>query len=185
MNAGRDLDAVDGLGEAICAGRAGERLRLHEGSYTLLEEERVPFRPFDQQAPEPVERGIGTEQHPEKLRRTRRRQGIHAELRVVRLAAPPMLVLGSVRDEKQNTSRRQALDEAVQHGLGLGVDPVEILESDHERLHVTLSEQEMLHAVERPLPTFRGFQSLPFVVFERNLEQSQERWERRLQRPVQ
>ena len=95
-----------------------------------------------------------------------------------------MLVLGAVVDEEQKTSTRQALHEAIQHGLALGVDPVKILEHDHERLHAALSQQEMSHAVERPLPTFRGFQSLPLLVFEWHLEQRQERREGRFQCPV-
>ena len=96
-----------------------------------------------------------------------------------------MLVLGPVVDEEQNASPLQALHEIVQHGLGLGVHPVEILEHDHERLHVALSEQKMPQALERPLPTFRRLQPLPLLVVERNLEQSQERRERRFERPVQ
>ncbi|MGH7303655.1 MAG: hypothetical protein ACRELZ_10215, partial [Candidatus Rokuibacteriota bacterium] len=34
VNAGRNLDGVDGLGEAVHPGLPGECLRLHEGSYT-------------------------------------------------------------------------------------------------------------------------------------------------------
>src|SRR5882724_9072630 len=185
VDAGRDLDGLDGLDEAIRAGLADERLRLHKGSDALLEEERVPFRPFDQYVFELVERGIGAEQNMEKLLRTSRRQRLHASLGVVRLVAPPMLVLRAVVDEEQKTSTRQPLHEAIQHGLALGVDPVEILDHDHERLHAALSEQEMPHAVERLLPAFRGVQSLPRLVFEWHLEQSQERRERRFQRPVQ
>jgi hypothetical protein len=44
VDAGWNLDGVDGLGEAIRAELADERFRLHEGAYALLEEERVPFR---------------------------------------------------------------------------------------------------------------------------------------------
>ena len=96
-----------------------------------------------------------------------------------------MLVLGAIRDEKQKTRTRHALHEAIQQGLGLGVDPVEILEHDHKRLEAALSEQEMPHAVERPLAPFRRFQAIPLLVLERNLEQSQERRERPFERPIQ
>jgi hypothetical protein len=47
VDVGWNLDGVDGRGEAIRAELADERFRLHEGAYTLLEEERVPFRLFD------------------------------------------------------------------------------------------------------------------------------------------
>ena len=60
-----------------------------------------------------------------------------------------MPVLGAVVDEEEKTSTRQTLHEALQHRLALGVDPVEILEHDHERLHTAL-EQEMPYAIERP-----------------------------------
>jgi len=36
-----------------------------------------------------IEGGVGTEQHTEKLRRARQRQGIYPSLRVVRLVAHP------------------------------------------------------------------------------------------------
>ena len=69
LDAGRDLDGVDGLNETIRAGLPDERLRLHKGSDALLEEERVSLRPFDQYPFELTERGIGTEQNTEKLLR--------------------------------------------------------------------------------------------------------------------
>ena len=78
VDTGRNPGRLDGLGEAIRAGRPGERLCLHEGSYTLLEEERVPLRPFDQHPFEPCQRGISTEQDMEKLFRTRRRERVHS-----------------------------------------------------------------------------------------------------------
>ncbi len=53
-----------------------------------------------------------------------------------------MLVLGPVVDEEQDARRRQALNEAVEQRLGLGVDPVEILEEHEERLDLAFSEEQ-------------------------------------------
>ena len=47
-------------------------------------------------------------------------------LGVVGLAAPAVLVLGTVVDQEQETGRGQAVDQAVQQRLGLGVDPVQV-----------------------------------------------------------
>jgi hypothetical protein len=52
-----------------------------------------------------------------------------------------VLVLGPVVDEEEEPRRRQALDEAVQQGLSLGVDPVEVLEDHQERLDLGLAQQ--------------------------------------------
>jgi hypothetical protein len=57
-----------------------------------------------------------------------RPQRVDPQLEVVGLATPGMLVLRPVVDEEQDAGGRQALHEAVQQRLGLGVDPVEILE---------------------------------------------------------
>ena len=45
----------------------------------------------------------------------------------------------------------QALDEAVEQGLGLAVDPVQILEDDDQRLDLALAQQQALGRVERLL----------------------------------
>jgi len=44
-------------------------------------------------------------------------------------------VLRPVVDEQQQPGRRQALDEAIQQRLGLGVDPVQVLDEQQERLY--------------------------------------------------
>ena len=48
VDAGRNLNRLDGRGETIGAGFTGERVRLHESPDGLLEKERVSFRPTHQ-----------------------------------------------------------------------------------------------------------------------------------------
>jgi hypothetical protein len=45
-----------------------------------------------------------------------------------------VLVLGAIAHEKQQARRSQRLDQAVEQGLRLAVDPVEILEDQEQRL---------------------------------------------------
>ena len=75
---------------------------------------------------------------------TRRRQRVEPELRVVGLAAPAVLVLRAVVDQQQQAGRRQALDQAVEQGLGLGIDPVQVLKDQQQRLHLTFAQQQAL-----------------------------------------
>ena len=67
-------------------------------------------------------------------------------MRVVRLAAPAVLVLGPIVDQEQQPGRRQALDEAVEQRLRLGINPVQILKDQQQGLHLTFAQQ---HALER------------------------------------
>ena len=140
LDAGRDLDGMDGCGEAVGAGLAHERLRLYQGSNAFLEEERVPVRPLDQKALEVAKCGVGTEEDMEEFRGIRRCQRINACLCVVGLAAPPVLILRTVADEHQNTSTRQSLHKTIEESLGLGISPVKVLEHDQERLCPALSD---------------------------------------------
>ena len=55
-------------------------------------------------------------------------------MRIVGLATPGVLVLGPVVDEKQEPGCRQAVNKAVEQGLGLGIDPVQILKDQQQRL---------------------------------------------------
>ena len=62
-----------------------------------------------------------------------------------------MLVLRAVIDEKHQPRRRQALHEAIQHGLRLAVNPVQVLEDHDKRVHLALDEQQTFHSVKGAL----------------------------------
>src|ERR1043166_797567 len=79
------------------------------------------------------------------------RQGIDAKLAVVCLASPAMLVFGPVVDEKEDPCGGQALYQAVEEGLSLGVDPVKILEDKKQRLDLALSMKQTLDGLQGPL----------------------------------
>ena len=96
-----------------------------------------------------------------------------------------MLVLGPVVDEEQEAGRGQALDEAVEQRLGLGVDPVEVLEDHEQRLDLALPEQQPLDRLERALPALRRVEGVPRGILHGDVQQRQERRQERLQRAVQ
>jgi hypothetical protein len=114
---------------------------LHEAPHALLEEEGIGFRPLDQELLERAEGLASAEERIEQLVSALGRQGIDPELAVVSLAAPGVLVLGAVVDEEQQARRGQAFDEALEKGLGLAVDPVQVLEDHHQRLDLALAQQ--------------------------------------------
>ena len=52
-----------------------------------------------------------------------------------------MLVLGAVVNEQEQAGGRQALDQAVEDRLGPGVDPVQVLDDQEQRLRTWLSRR--------------------------------------------
>ena len=111
-----------------------------------------------------------------------RRERIEPELRVIGLAAPRVLVLRTVANEKQSTMAREALDQSVEHRLRFGVDPVEILEHEDDRLAAALLEQQHLHRLQRPPPLLLRIELAPLGVVGRHVEERKQRGERWRQR---
>ena len=102
------------------------------------------------------------EQRVEQLLGALGRQRVDPELACSSSCCPQRVpVLGPVVHQEQDPRRRQALDQAVEQRLGLGVDPVEVLEDQQERLDLALAEQEALDRVERPLAPLRRVERLP------------------------
>jgi hypothetical protein len=52
-----------------------------------------------------------------------------------------VVILRTVVHQKQEASGGQTLDQAIEHGLGLAVDPVKILDDKAEGPALALSEQ--------------------------------------------
>ena len=69
-----------------------------------------------------------------------------------------MLVLGAVVDQQQEAGSGQALDQAVEQGLGLGVDPVQILAHQEHRLHLALAQQHAFQRLEGALTALWGLE---------------------------
>ena len=78
-------------------------------------------------------------------------------------------------DKNQDPRARQTLHHAIEDRLRLGVDPVQILENDHQRLDLALAQEEPPHGVERAVPPLRRIQDLPLPVVHGEVEQGQQR----------
>jgi hypothetical protein len=68
------------------------------------------------------------------------RQGVEAELHVVGLRAPTVLVLGPVVHQEEHLGRGQAVQEAVKKRLRSRIDPMQIFTEQEQRLHLTLAQ---------------------------------------------
>ena len=62
LHGGGDLEVFDGPSEPVGATLAGQGRCLHQGPHTLLEEERIRFRPLDQELLERAERRVSAEE---------------------------------------------------------------------------------------------------------------------------
>src|SRR5262245_24875965 len=180
----RNLEALRRLRELVRAALSPEHLGLDQGPHALFEEEGIPFRPFDQEPLQRGERRVAAEQCVEQDLGALGRQRVDAELPVVRLAPPAGLVLGTIVDEEEDAGSRQALDETVEGGLGLRVDPMQILEKEQERLLLALAEQHTFDTVQDPLAAMRRVQALPRGIFGGDVQERQERREERFERSI-
>jgi hypothetical protein len=96
-----------------------------------------------------------------------------------------MLVLRPVVDQQQELGRRYALDQAVEEGLGLGIDPVQILTDQQQRLHLAFAHEEALEPVERALAPLRWIERQEQAVRWQSVQEGEQRRDHRLQRLVQ
>src|SRR6266851_5253212 len=181
----RDLDRQGILDQTIGAALAREGAGLHQRPDTLLEEEGVALGPFDQQTLEGGELGAVADQDSEQFLGALRRQGVDPELAVIGLATPAVAVLGAIVDEEQYRCRGQALRQAVEQGLRLRVDPVEILQHQDEGLDLTLAEEQSLHSIERELAALGRLELPEAVLLVQGVEKPENGRDRVRECPVQ
>src|SRR5262249_11030968 len=137
----------------------------------LLQEEGVSLGATNQSPPERFEGRILAEQGRQQLLGTLGRQGIDAQLEVVGLAPPPVLVLGSVVGQEQDTGGGQTLHETVEQRLGLGVDPVEVLEDQEQGLDLALAKKQALDRLDGWPSAMRRVERLPLLVVARDVDE--------------
>jgi hypothetical protein len=85
-----------------------------------------------------------------------------------------MPVFRAVVHQQQQARRGQALHQAVEQGLGLGVDPVQILEDQQQGLLLALPQDQTLHGLQGLLAALRRIEDLPGGVLHRHVQQRQE-----------
>src|SRR5262249_34465409 len=109
----------------------------------------------------------------QKFLGTRGGQRVEAQLRVICLAAPAVLVLGPIVDQQQEPRRRQALDQVTQQRLCLGINPVQILKHQQQRLHLAFPDQQALERVQGASATLRRIERQEWVVVRQGVQQPQ------------
>ena len=62
-----------------------------------------------------------------------------------------MVILRAIIHEEEDAHGRQAVDEALEERLGLGIDPVQVFADQQHGLDLTLTQQKALEGVEGPL----------------------------------
>ena len=144
-----------GLRQAIGPRLADQHPGLHQGAHALLQKEGIALGARDQELLERCQAGVVPQQGLQQLLGARRGQRVEPQLRVVGLAAPAVLVLRAIVDQQQQAGRGQALDQAVEQGLRLGVDPVQILKDQQQRLHLAFAQQHALEGLEGALAALR------------------------------
>ena len=88
-----------------------------------------------------------------------------------------MLILRAVVDQQQDACRGQALHQTIEAGLGLGVDPVEILDDEDQGLDLAFPQQQVLEGFAGTLAALRRIEVLPQPVLDRQVQQGEEGWQ--------
>src|SRR5262249_24347191 len=177
------LELVDRLHQAIPSRLADQQMRLLQRPDDLLQEERVPVD--DEESLEWFERAIGAEERVQELAGALDAERTQPQLREVRLIAPGVPVVGTMGGEQQYGRRREPPGEVVEERLRLDVDPLKIFDDQEERSLARLAQQQSAHRLERAPPTFGGIERPPpGVLVDLDVEQGEQRRQRRLQRFV-
>ena len=88
-------------------------------------------------------------------------------------------------DEEEEACGRQAVDEGVEQGLGLRINPMQVLKDQQQRLHLTFAQQETLERLDRALTPLRWLELQEGTVVRQDVQQGQQRRDHRLEGLVQ
>src|SRR4051812_5856493 len=94
-----------------------------------------------------------------------------AQLTIVGLAIPRVLIFRPIVHEEQHAGGGKALDEAIEKRLRLAIDPLKILENDQHRLYLAFDNKQALQRIERAPTPLRWVQGKPFGVLDRHIEE--------------
>ena len=144
-----------GRGQPIARRARRPAPRLDQRPHALLEEERVALGALDQQPLERRERwGRRRAARPAVLGALRR-QRVEAELAVVGLAAPAVLVLGPVVHEQQQRAVGRLSTRLSSSAWVSASIQCRSSKTSEQRLHLALAQQQPLDGIERALPALR------------------------------
>ena len=96
-----------------------------------------------------------------------------------------MLILRAVVDQEQEPGGGQALHQQIEHGLRLGVNPVQIFEDQQQGLHLTFAEQDALQGLQGAAAALQGIQGQERTVGRQGFEEGQHSGHGVLERVIQ
>src|SRR5262244_2530830 len=181
----RDVNLADIRCEAVRTPFAEEGSCLRQGMDTLLQEEGVSLGALDEEALQRCKAGVLSHQALEECLCTLRHERSDTKLADAGLAPPAGVILGPIVHEGEHRHRRHAFQQAVQEGLCLRIDPVKILEHEHEGLHAALATQEALESIEGDLAALRRLEAPEPVLLGKNVEEPEDGRENVSERVVQ
>ena len=160
-----------GLTRRWAPGLPDQHPGLHQGAHALLQKEGIALGPCDQELLE-GRRGWGRCQaEPARVPRRSPAAAGRAGVACSRSYSPAVLVFRAIVDQEQDPGCRQALNEAVEQRLGLGIDPMQILEDQHERLCLAFAQEHPLERVECALPPLWRIEFLEWAVLREGVQQ--------------
>jgi hypothetical protein len=182
---GWHLDGLHGVPQMVGPPLALQDSGLHQGADALLQEEGIALRTRNEQVGERLQAGVVPEQGVQERLGAHRRQRVKSQLCVIGLAAPAVLVLGTVVDEQQELGRGKTRDQAVKQGLSLGVDPVQILADQKQGLHLAFAQQHALERREGALAALGGIKLAERAIVGQDVQEREQRWDHVLEGRVQ
>ena len=141
----------EGVRQAIGARLAHQSPGLYERPHALLQEEGITLGALDQEWIEGCQARVVSQEGLQEDVGTRWGQGVQPQLRVVGLTPPAVPIVGTIVDQEEQTRRREALAETLEECLGLGIEPVQILNDQQQGLQLALTQQHPLERHERAL----------------------------------
>ena len=77
-----------------------------------------------------------------------------------------MVILRTVADKQEHPCQRQPFNQMIKTGLGLAVDPVQVLDHQDQGLDLARAQQQLLDGVDEALPALQRVEGLPLGSFE-------------------
>src|SRR5262249_36258561 len=157
------------------AGLTHQHASLDQRAHALFQEKGIAGRVRNQQRCEWYQAGVIAQECLQDCGSTCWGQRVKPQLRVISLAAPAVLILRTVVDQEQELGRGQTLDQAVEQGLRLGINPVQILEDQEQRLYLAFTQQHAFERRERTLAALGRIELAEWAVVGQRVEERQER----------
>jgi hypothetical protein len=80
-----------------------------------------------------------------------------------------MLILGTVVDQQQEPGRGEALDQTVEAGLRLCIDPLQILDNHQKRLFLAFTQEQVLPGLQGLAAALARLKGLPSGFVDRHI----------------